>query len=70
MVGWYGGTLLYYEPPSLAHKAAAMQQVTAADVRAVAGQILRSERLAVSIIGSVKGATQRRLRELVASVLG
>lgn len=65
MAGWFGGTALYYPPPSFEEKLVRMEQVTAADIRAVARRVLTADNLAVVVLGSLSRARQAEIRELL-----
>jgi predicted Zn-dependent peptidase len=65
MAGWFGGTALYYPPPTLATRLSQMDAVTAADISAVARKVVRPERLAVAIVGPLTRARQGELRAAV-----
>lgn len=65
MAGWFGGALLYYEPPSLAERVAGMDAVTTDDIIRVARRVLRPENLAVAVVGSLTRARQAEVRSLV-----
>ncbi len=65
MAGFFGGTALYYPPPTLAQRLDDMQRLTADDVRRAAQRIARPENLSVAIVGGPSRARQAELRELV-----
>jgi predicted Zn-dependent peptidase len=65
MAGWFGGTALYYQPPGLSQRLAQMEAVTVADVRAVAAEVLRPERLALAAVGALSRARLAELRDVV-----
>ena len=67
MAGWFGGTALYYPPPSLAARLAQLDAVTAEDIIAMARKVFRPERLAVAIVGPLTRARQGELRSTVTS---
>jgi predicted Zn-dependent peptidase len=67
MAGWFGGTALYYPPPSLEGRLAQMEAVTAEDIMAVARKVVQPDRLAVSIVGPLSRARQGDVK---AAVLG
>jgi predicted Zn-dependent peptidase len=66
MAGWFGGTALYYAPPSFEEKVARMEAITAADIRAVANRVLTPDNLAVVLLGSLSRARQAEIRDLLA----
>ena len=65
MVGWFGGTALYYEPPSLSHRLAAMSRVTVEDVARVASEILVPDHLVLAAVGTLSRARLGELRGVV-----
>jgi predicted Zn-dependent peptidase len=67
MASWFGGTALYYPPPSLSDRLAAMQAVTLDDVVAAARTVFAPDRLAIAAVGSL---TKARLGELRQAVQG
>lgn len=67
MAGWYGGTALYYPPPTLSERLAQMAAVTIDDVVRVAAQVLAPSNLAIAAVGSLSRARLGELRETVAS---
>ena len=65
MASWFGGTALYYPPPPLDQRLASMDAVTASDIRAAAGRILRPENMAIAVTGPLSRARQGEAREIV-----
>jgi len=65
MAGWFGGTALYYPPPSLSQRLDAMARITVDDVVRVAGEVLAPDRLALTAVGTLSRA---RLGELRAAI--
>ncbi len=65
MAGWFGGTALYYAPPPLSQRLAAMQRITVDDVVGVARQVLSPERLALAAVGTMSRARLGELRSIV-----
>jgi predicted Zn-dependent peptidase len=65
MAGWFGGTALYYKPPSLSERLAQIQQVTADDVVRVAEQVLSPKHLVLAAVGSLSKARLGELRQIV-----
>jgi predicted Zn-dependent peptidase len=67
MVGWFGGTALYYEPPSLSHRLEQMAAVKLADLKRVAEQVLDPAHLAIAAVGSLSRARLGELRSVISS---
>ena len=67
MAGWFGGTALYYPPPTLTERLAQMTAVTIDDVVHVAEQVLAPGNLAIAAVGSLSRARLGDLREAVTS---
>jgi predicted Zn-dependent peptidase len=65
MAGWFGGTALYYKPPTLSQRLAQMQTVTVDDVVRVAEQVLSRDRLVIAAVGSLSRARLGELRRTV-----
>lgn len=65
MAGWFGGTALYYSPPALSARLAAIGRVTVDDIVQVADEVLVPSRLALAAVGTLSRA---RLGELRAAV--
>ncbi len=65
MVGWFGGTALYYQPPSLSERLAQMDKVSVDDVVAVAENVLAPTHLALAAVGSLSRARLGELRQAV-----
>lgn len=65
MAGWFGGTALYYPPPSLSQRLDAIAKVGVDDVARVAGQVLAPSQLALAAVGTLSRA---RLGELRAAI--
>lgn len=65
MVGWFGGTALYYPPPQLSARLAAMSAVTRDDLVAVARRVFQPEQLAVASVGHLSRLRQRELKDSV-----
>jgi predicted Zn-dependent peptidase len=66
MAGWFGGTELFYQPPSFAERAARMDAVTVADVQRVAQLVLSPSRLVAGASGALSAAQQKRWRKVIA----
>lgn len=65
MAGWFGGTALYYPPPSLSQRLTAMSAVTVDDVVRVAAQILSPDRLVLAAVGTLSRARLGELKQTV-----
>jgi predicted Zn-dependent peptidase len=65
MASWFGGAALYGDQPTLEERIAQMDRVTREDIRAIAAQVLRPERLAVVVVGKLDRARRRQVREVV-----
>ena len=65
MSGWYGGTALYYPPPALSVRLAAMEKVTVDDIVAVARDVLVPDHLTIAAVGTLSRA---RLSELKGAI--
>ncbi len=65
MASWFGGTALYYPPPSLSDRLASMQAVTLQDVVASARTVFAPDRLAIAAVGSLTKARLGELRQAV-----
>ena len=65
MAGWFGGTGLYYPPPSFTERIRAVDALTAADLCRVAKRIIQPDRLAVAVVGSLTRARQAEVRATV-----
>ena len=67
LAGWFGGGELFGPPLSYQAKLARMQAVTAEDVRRVAGDVFRPERLTVVSVGVLSAKAERDVRAAVTS---
>lgn len=65
MAGWFGGTALYYEPPSLSERLEQMASVRVADLKAIADHVLRPENLVLAAVGSLSRARVGELRSVI-----
>lgn len=62
MAGWFGGTALYYPPPSLSQRLDAMATIGVDDVVRVATEVLSPERLVIASVGTLSRARLGELR--------
>lgn len=65
MASLFGATALYYPPPSLSQRLAAMEAVTVDDVVQVARQVLDPDHLAIAAVGTLSRARLGELRQIV-----
>ena len=65
MAGWFGGTALYYPPPSLSERLAQIERVTVDDVIRVAEQVLAPPNLVIAAVGSLSRARLGEMRQVV-----
>jgi len=65
MAGWFGGTALYYTPPALSQRLAAMSQIKIDDVVRVAGEVLAPDHLVLAAVGTLSRARLGELRQVV-----
>jgi len=65
MAGWFGGTALYYPPPSLSERLAQMERVDVSAVVEVAERVLSPSHLAIAAVGSLSRARLGELRQTV-----
>src|SRR5688500_4844397 len=65
MAGWFGGTALYYPPPALTQRLAAMSKITVDEVVGVARQILVPDHLTLAAVGTLSRARLGELRGVV-----
>ena len=65
MAGWFGGTALYYPPPALSERLAAISRVEIADVARVAAEVLVPENLTLAAVGTLSRARLGELRAVV-----
>lgn len=61
LVGWYGGTSLFFEPEDLSERIARVDAVSAADVQRVARQVFRKAHLLAVSVGSPPKAVRKEL---------
>jgi predicted Zn-dependent peptidase len=65
MAGWFGGTALYYKPPSLSERLEQMQKVTIDDIVQVAEEVLSPQHLVLAAVGSLSRARLGELRQVI-----
>jgi predicted Zn-dependent peptidase len=65
MTGFFGGTALYYNPPPLTERLAAMARVTADDIVEAARRVLTPDALVLAAVGALSKARVGELREVV-----
>ena len=65
MAGWFGGTSLYYQPPELSDRLAAMSKVKRDDVVEVARDVLSPDHLALAAVGSLSKSRLGELRGVI-----
>jgi predicted Zn-dependent peptidase len=65
MAGWFGGTELFYPPPSFEQKVGRMEAVTPADIQRAAQEVFQPERLVVAASGGLSEKQKRGLEKLV-----
>ena len=65
MAGWFGGTALYYPPPTLSERLAQMERISVDDVVQVASRVLSPSHLALAAVGSLSKARLGELRQAV-----
>jgi predicted Zn-dependent peptidase len=67
MAGWFGGTALYYPPPSLEERIASMDAVTPADIQRAARRMLTADNLTLVVVGSLSRARLAEVKSAVAA---
>ena len=65
MAGWFGGTALYYPPPSLSERLEQMARVKIDDVVAVAREVLAKDHLVLATVGTLSRARLGELKQVV-----
>lgn len=65
MAGWFGGTALYYKPPRLSERLAAMSQIDVDGVTAVAERVLSPEHLVIAAVGTLSRPRLSELRGVI-----
>ena len=66
MAGWFGGTDLFYPPLPFETKVAGMEAITADDIRRVANDVFRPDRLVVAGAGALNARQLARVKRIVA----
>ncbi|HRC58344.1 MAG TPA: insulinase family protein, partial [Kofleriaceae bacterium] len=64
MAGWFGGMALYFQPPPLSKRLAAISRVTRADVIAAARRVFCPESLVITAVGALSRAKSAELRQV------
>lgn len=65
MAGWFGGTALYYPPPSLSARLDSMAAIGPDDIVATARRVLVPDGLRLAAVGALSKARVGELREIV-----
>ncbi|HEU4728467.1 MAG TPA: pitrilysin family protein [Kofleriaceae bacterium] len=65
MAGWFGGTALYYPPPTLSERLSAMDRVGVDDVVRIAEAVLSPSHLVLAAVGTLSRARLGELRQAV-----
>jgi predicted Zn-dependent peptidase len=65
MAAWFGGTALYYPPPTLGDRLLQMESVTADDIVRVARRVIAPGNLVVAAVGALSRAKLGELREII-----
>jgi len=65
MAGWFGGTELFYPPPSYDSKVGRMEAVTAADIQRAAQRVFTREHLVVAAAGGLSERQKREVQKIV-----
>jgi hypothetical protein len=65
MAGWFGGTALYYPPPSLSQRLDAMARIGVDDVVRVATEVLAPDHLTLAAVGTLSRARLGELRAVI-----
>jgi predicted Zn-dependent peptidase len=65
MAGWFGGTELFYPPPSYEEKVGRMEGVGPADIQRVARTVFRPDRLTVAAAGGLSPRQRRESERVV-----
>jgi predicted Zn-dependent peptidase len=67
MAAWYGGMALYFPPPTLSKRLAAITRITVADVISAARRVFRPEGMVITTVGSLSRAKAAELRQVASS---
>jgi len=67
LAAWFGGTALYYAPPSMTDRLAQMEAVTSDDLVRVARRVIRPENLVVAAVGALSRGKLGELRETISA---
>lgn len=67
MVGWFGGKALYFPPPPLSRRLAAISRVTSKDVIAAARRVLRPEVLVLATVGALSRSEISAVRRAIST---
>jgi len=65
MASWFGGTRLYYQPPTISERLTKMSNVTKEALVEVAEQVLVPDRLALAAVGTLSRARLGELRSIL-----
>jgi hypothetical protein len=65
MAGWFGGTELFYPPPSYETKVGRMEAVTAGDIQRAAQRVFDPSRLVVAASGGLSEKQKREVSKVV-----
>lgn len=67
MAGWFGGKALYFPPPPLSRRLAAISRVTRKDVIAAARRVLRPEVLVLATVGALSRSEISAVRRAIST---
>jgi predicted Zn-dependent peptidase len=65
LCGWFGGTELFYRPPSQEERARELERIKPADIQRVARRVIRRERLNVAVVGSLGASLSKKVSRIV-----
>jgi predicted Zn-dependent peptidase len=65
MAAWFGGTALYYPPPTLGDRLLQMEAVSSDDIIRVARRVIQPDNLVVAAVGALSRARLGELRETI-----